>query len=379
MRKYAIIISLLSLLISTTAYSQRRRVKKIVVPQVVENPKFTAMLSYTAKIVIIDSMVIDSADYLNAIYANPEEGSLIRYDHFFRDKGDGIVFLNELGDKCIYSKEDERSGRKMLYESDLLLDGWTKGKLLTGIDDNGRLYDFDNPYLMPDGITLYFSARSSEGLGGYDIYRTRYDQDEGKFLRPENIGLPFNSEADDYMYVIDEENRLAYFASNRRQPAGKTCIYTFIPFDTRKTVNADGEKLRSLARIDHIADTWGNGTERKAALLRKQKALAGVTLQRTSVLSQKLNFVINDHTVYNNLSDFRVSANKERIKRLLAMQNQAAELQVSLQKARAYYDSASSPERRALSSEILQSEQQLETLNEKIYQLEKTIRNTENQ
>lgn len=380
MRKLAIITIIFALTLSSNAFAQRKsRPKKKAEPVIVEDPKFTEMLGYTAKVIIIDSIVVDSTKFLDAIYANPEEGQLFRYDNFFSDSGEGVVYLNELGDKCIYPKAEEGSKYKQLYESDLLSDGWTKGKQLEGIDEDGQLYDFDHPYLMPDGITLYFSARSSEGLGGYDIYRTRFDQDEGKFLRPENIGLPFNSDADDFMYVIDEENRLAYFATNRRQPAGKVCVYTFIPFETRKTVSGDDAKIRSLAKLERIADTWENGTEHKQALARKQNALALAANQRLSVVPSRLEFIVNDHTVYHNLSDFRVAANKDRMKKLLAIQKQARDLANALLKARNYYATASSIERGQLSYEILQSEQQIEELNAQMSQLEKTIRNTENQ
>jgi len=380
MRKLTIITIFLALTLSLNSFAYRKnRARKKATPEVVEDPKFTAMLGYTAKVIIIDSIVVDSVNFLNAIYANPEEGQLFKYDNFFSDDGKGVVYLNELGDKCIYPKEDENSQYTRLYESNLLSDGWTRGKLLEGIDDNGQLYDFDNPYLMPDGVTLYFSARSSEGLGGYDIYRTRFDQDEGKFLRPENIGLPFNSDADDFMFVIDEENRLAYFATNRRQPAGKVCIYTFIPFETRKTVSGDDQKVRSLAKIERIADTWGNNVERKQALARKQNALTVAMVHRTSVIPSRLNFVINDYTTYQSMSDFHVAANKDRMKELLAMQKQLKDLRTALQKARNYYANASSVERAQLSQEILKSEQQLESLSEMIQQTEKTIRNTENQ
>jgi hypothetical protein len=378
MRKLLLIIAALGLLFSLNVDAARKRKPKT--PVVVEDPKFTEMLSYTAKIVIIDSIVIDSLDFLDAIYTNPEEGRLTWYDKFFKDNGDGIVYLNEIGDKCIYPKKNTTTGYNTLYESNLLSDGWTAGKPLEGIDDDGLLYDFNYPYLMPDGVTLYFSARSSEGLGGYDIYRTRFDQDEGHFLRPENIGLPFNSDADDYMYVVDEENRLAYFVSNRRQPTGRTCVYCFIPFETRTIATGNDQAIRSLAKIEHIADTWGNGTERKAALLRKEKALSVAVNQRTTVFPTRLNFVINDKTTYQNISDFKVLANKERMKKVITMQQQVNDLQKALKKNRFYFSIAPNEEQReTLRSEILQSEQQVEQLNDEILKLEKTIRNTENQ
>ncbi len=380
MKKIIIFTAIFALLWPVNTMAQRRaKKKKKNVPEVVEDPKFTAMLEYTARVNVIDSIVVDSASFMNAIYYNYEEGRLTRYDHFFNDEGDGMVYVNQLGEKCIYAKREKGRKYKNLYESNLLFDGWTKGEKLKGIDDGGLLYDFDYPYLMPDGITLYFAARSEEGLGGYDIYRTRLDLEEGKFYKPENIGLPFNSDKDDFMFVVDEQHQLGYFVSNRNQPAGKTCVYTFIPFNTRRTVSeTDETKLRSLARLDHIADTWGNGKARKEALQRKQNVLEYLKNQSSYTYSSKMNFVINDHTTYHKLSDFRPQ-NRERMRKLQGLQKQESVLQGTLDKARNYFSRASSQERNQLTTEILNSERQLEELKKQIKNLEKTIRNTENQ
>ncbi len=381
MKKIIIFAAIFALLCPINSFAQRRykKKKKKPVPEVVEDPKFTAMLDYTAKVTVIDSIVVDSTEFLNAIYPNYEEGRITRYDRFFSGEGDGIVYINQLGENCIYSKKNQGSTYKNLYESSLLFDGWTPGDPLKGIDDGGLLYDFDYPYLMPDGITLYFAARSAEGLGGYDIYRTRLDMEGSRFLRPENMGLPFNSDKDDFMFVIDEQNQLGYFVSNRNQPAGKTCVYTFIPFETRKTISEeDGEKKRSLARLDRIADTWGDGKQRMAALERKQRVIEILQERNNYVYSSKFNFIINDQTTYHKVSDFRPE-NRERIKTVINLQKQEVLLQGTLEKARNFYSKASSLERKQLSIEILSNEEQLETLRENIRDLEKIIRNTENQ
>ncbi len=379
MKKFILFAVILSLCCSVDTFAQRKgKKKKRNATEVVEDPKFTAMLSFTAKVTVIDSVVVDSADFMNAIFPNFEEGRLTRYDHFFNDKGDGMVYVNQLGDKCIYSKKEEGKEYKSLYMSNLLFDGWTPGEELKGIDDNGMLYDFDYPYLMPDGITLYFAARGGDGLGGYDIYRTRYNQDEGKFFRPEHIGLPFNSDKDDIMYVIDEQNKLGYFASNRRQPAGKTCVYTFIPFVSRKFISGDEDKMRSLAHLEHIADTWTDAAEKNAALERKNKVLKMVNYRRNYIYSEQFNFIVNDQKIYHKTSDFRPE-NRERIKRLINMQRQEAVLEASLEKARNYFSKATGAERQRLTAEILSSEEQQERLKVNIKELEKSIRNTENQ
>ena len=81
---------------------------------------------------------------------------------------------------------------------------------------------------MSDGITLYYASDGEGSLGGYDIFVTRYDSENGNYLRPDNIGMPFNSPANDYMYAIDEFNNIGWFASDRYQLITKSvsmCLY----------------------------------------------------------------------------------------------------------------------------------------------------------
>lgn len=382
MKKEIVCIILAALLLPATAMGQKRKAakkKKEKEEVVVEDPKLLKMLPATAQVVIVDSTVIDADALLDAIHVNPEEGRVESYSQFFQKMGDGYVYINELGNKCIYSLTDD-NGETMLYQSDMEGGVWTEGEKLLGLDDGGRLSDLSYPYLMPDGITLYFSARGSECLGGYDIFRSRFDAETGRFLKPENLGFPFNSYEDDYMFVIDEQNQLAYFASNRRQPLQKTCVYCFIPFETRRVVNAaryTDEQIRSLARIDRIADTWGNGRAQKQALSKLQ-AVASTRTKKTTK-NERFSFVINDQKTYTRLTDFRRAENRSRMKELLDLQMQKQFIDTSLEKAYNYYAKARPDEQAQLKSEILRNEQLQEQLDKEILQMEKTIRNTENQ
>lgn len=378
MKKLFIFITCLLLVSPVSISAQRKAVKKQGKNVVADDPKFLSMLNSTAQLTVIDSIVVDSASYLDAILANPEEGRVTTYDRFFEGEGKEIVYLNEIGNKCIYSGYDDDLETKVLYQRTLLGDGWTYGEELQGLNEDGRLYDFDYPYLMPDGVTLYFSAKSVDGLGGYDIYRTRFDADKGTFLRPENLGLPFNSLADDYMFVIDEENQLGYFATNRRQPHGKTCVYTFIPLDTRKTVSTDNPNLRSLANLDKISDTWNDANLIKTSLRRKEQVEKLAIAKRTSVKPESFQFVINDSTVYTKMNDFKMPASRQLMRDIIDHKKQLSLLEVSLQKARNYYATASADEKKKLAPEILESEKQEELLRNAIIRKEKTIRNTEN-
>lgn len=60
---------------------------------------------------------------------------------------------------------------------------------------------------------LYFSSSWHEGFGGYDIFKSTF---EDQFSKPENLGLPFNSPANDlYFFKIDSLN-MSVWSSNRK-------------------------------------------------------------------------------------------------------------------------------------------------------------------
>ncbi|MDO4933854.1 MAG: hypothetical protein Q4E71_04515, partial [Prevotella sp.] len=199
-----------------------------------------------------------------------------------------------------------------------------------------------------------------------------------QFLKPENIGMPFNSTANDYMYAVDELDSIGWFVTDRNQPDGKVCIYTFIPSDSRQTYTADEyttEQIKDFARISRIANTWKDGSERKKALSRLQNI---VTNRNRRSRSGDFAFVINDNTTYRSLSDFRSQENVNRYSELTSIRKKLDTLGKAIEKARNYYATAAIHERNELKGEILKSEQQMEALEIKARSIEKAIRNSEN-
>jgi hypothetical protein len=53
------------------------------------------------------------------------------------------------------------------------------------------------------------------GLGGYDLYRSEWNEEDGKWSMPQNMGMPFSSPEDDFLYVDSEDEKYSVFASTR--------------------------------------------------------------------------------------------------------------------------------------------------------------------
>lgn len=219
--------------------------------------KYESMLTSTAKILVVDSIVCLKREMFKHIPLQPSVGK---------------VYTQKSGAKTIYISEDEfgtrrvmsmpiKDGTHRLFLSELIDGEWTEPTQLY-IDSNFK--DIICPIMHCDGITLYFSASGGEeSIGGYDIYSTVWDSEKEEYMRPLTMGLPYNSTADDYMLVIDEYNELGWIVTNRRVDSEHVCIYTFVPTESRESYTdiTSMEDLRFRARLKGINFTQ---TDKKA-------------------------------------------------------------------------------------------------------------------
>ena len=83
-----------------------------------------------------------------------------------------------------------------------------------------------SPFFHSDGKTLYFSSTGHQGYGGYDIYFSKLEDDEGWQI-PKNIGFPINSEKDDLGFFVSTDGKSGYFASDKIKGIGGWDIYSF--------------------------------------------------------------------------------------------------------------------------------------------------------
>ena len=328
-----LLVALVALSLPTTAQRKQQATKKPVKEAPVEDPRIKQMLSAVQQITFVDSIVVDAADFMSHIPLSPNIGKLEQ------DGGMGN-FTNEMGDLRLIT-----TAEGIITRSDYIGNTWTSPTPLAGLGKAKAC----NPFLMPDGVTLYFSQKGERSIGGYDLFVTRYDSELGTFLKAENLGMPFASEADDLFYAIDEYNQLGFFVTNRRQPKGKVCIYTFIPQTSRHTYRSeayDEEQLMQLAAIHRIADTWTNKQEQQEALNRLNKIKAvrhGPQLVET---------------------DSKMSA-------IDLMRLEAEAQNKELEKLRQQYDAANDEAKTALREKILSAENQLEKLQSDIRKKEK--------
>ena len=377
LRKLLILSLALLLAVPMEAQKKKKKPRKPAVEVPKEDPRITNMREMTQQILFIDSIVADKEEVLAQIHLSEDAGQLMATQSFIGKAVSGVTFVNEMGNKAYLSLPDD-SLKLQLYTCDRLGEAWSQPEALQGLNEG--LIETAYPYMLADGQTLYFAGQGEESIGGFDIFFTRYDAHSGRFLKPENLGMPFNSEANDYLYVIDEYQKLGYFVTDRRQPEGKVCIYIFVPAESRQTYDAgtySEQQIRDFAAITRLADTWTDNKAREAAIARLKavnSAQKRVLPTESDALQQ---LVITDALTYSTASDFQSKEAARLYQQLVQVRERIRVLNTQIGQLRTLYQQAGNAERQSLKSEILQAESELKALYGTEKSLEKQTRQAE--
>lgn len=327
------------------------------------------MIRGVEKVAVIDSFTVSKRDFLSAYKLSRESGEI-------KATGEGgcTEFTNEMGDKKILARPNA-DGATSLYGSVKMIDKWSDPEPLKGLEEGGTNLNY--PFLDSDGITLYYAAQGEESLGGYDIFITRYDSDDNAYLRPDNLGFPFNSVANDYMYAIDDFNNLGWFASDRYQPEDKVCVYVFVPNESKQVYDYEStspEMLQAAASLQCIQKTQTDAAKVRLARQQLAKVMYGQDEQKKK---GDFRFVVDDNVVYHTLADFRSAEARKQYQTLSQKQKDLDNLSETLGKQRELYGQSNKAGKDRLTPAILDKEQRIKQLREEIASLTVNIRNTE--
>ncbi len=367
MKKLIIFVILASICLGE-AYAQKRRsrkkkAKEEVVEKTPQQKLYDELLYSTAQVMFIDSLVVDKATFLSQIPI-PEELGIMN------EENTDVSYTNEFSNTRITATGDTLTGRH-LYISHKYGNEWNEPRQMNELTN--KMADY--PFMMADGVTLYFSAEGEGTVGGKDIFRTTYNSDDLTFYEATNMGLPFNSPANDYLLAISDLDEIGWLVSDRNQPEGKVCIYTFEPTPQRKVFaeGTDSLTLLSYAKIEHIKDTWQFG-DRNAALERVANLSSRTN---TNKANDKIEFVVNDNKTYTSIADFKSEESKKDFQAIQHNKQKLAQLTNLLNSTREAYAQASNTKKHGFGRQIIELEKETETLTEDIAKAEKALRNRE--
>ena len=110
-------------------------------------------------------------------------------------------------------------------------------------------YSEEGVYMHPDGKTLYFSSQGHSSMGGFDIFKSVYNEKTKVWSKPENLGYPVNTTDDDVFFVISASGRHGYYTSMGTDSRGLRDLYvvTFLGEEKQVVLNNEDNLLASVA------------------------------------------------------------------------------------------------------------------------------------
>ncbi len=114
-------------------------------------------------------------------------------------------------------------------------------------------YDEDFPNISPDGKILYFSSKGHTSMGGYDIFKSSFDETTNTYTSPKNIGYPINTTDDDMNFRISKNGKYGYIASAKNGGQGDFDIYrvTFNEVESDYSVVIGGISAKDSSEINY--------------------------------------------------------------------------------------------------------------------------------
>jgi hypothetical protein len=185
------------------------------------------LLSSLTDLEVVNKKQLNKADYFRSYDIKNIGGKLlVKPDDYIssidkKKKESSVIYLSSQGDFIYYSSYGESgSTGKDIYVVTKLENGtWTKPQMLpTTINTN---FDEDFPFLHPNGKTLYFASKGHNSMGGFDIFKSDFNDENQTWSKPINLEFPINSPDDDILFVTDSLEKQAFFSTSRYSPFGK--------------------------------------------------------------------------------------------------------------------------------------------------------------
>lgn len=156
----------------------------------------------------------------------------------------------------------EHYGLMDIYRSERQPDGSWGPAVNLGPDVNTEGNE-KSPFMHSDSYTLYFASDKHIGLGGFDIFYSKMEED-GSFRKVRNLGYPINTEEDEHGFIVSTDGKSGYFSSLINEES--LDIFTFALYEE--------------ARPENVVFVKGNAISGK-------EALQGLEIKLKNTVTQK--------------------------------------------------------------------------------------------
>ena len=189
------------------------------------------LINKPTELVVLDKKEIVVSDFFRSYSLQGINGKLVVKPEDFCSKIDlkrkdaSIMYISP-DDKFLYYSswgDNEKNSRDIYRIQKLPSGGFGVPENLGAIINT--TYDEEYAFMHPDGKTLFFCSKGHNSMGGFDVFKSEYDESNNAWSKPENVDFPINSPDDDMLYLTDAEYKVSYFSSKRGSKMNYTKVY----------------------------------------------------------------------------------------------------------------------------------------------------------
>lgn len=217
---------------------------------------------------------INSADSIVHYFAKELKTGMHESNAVFTKDGKTMYFTRNNSKNGTKKRDEKKISNLQIFKAELVEGKWTN---ITSLPFNSPNYSVEHPALSADEKVLYFASDMPGSFGSFDIYSVNINKgafdtpknlgplvntdkreqfpfvsadnklyfssnghlgygsldifvseiNENQYSEPVNVGLPVNSNLDDFAFNMNVETKEGYFASNREGGKGNDDIYQF--------------------------------------------------------------------------------------------------------------------------------------------------------
>lgn len=128
----------------------------------------------------------------------------------------GFRHLQFINDSTIVFSSNKEGG----YGGyDLYFTGIRNGQWFEPINLGDKIntsFDEISPFITKNGENLFFSSNNLNSIGGFDVFKSEFSFADDDWSKPENLGLPISSSADEIGFRVLTSGKGGVFNSNRK-------------------------------------------------------------------------------------------------------------------------------------------------------------------
>ena len=249
-----------------------------------------------------------------------------------------FVYFPE-GAKSLYYSAPDENGSWNIYRVEQLDDTlWSAPAVM-----NENITSLGNeifPVLSADGKSLYFSSNGHYGVGGYDLYVCEWDEESGDWGVPQNLGFPYSSPWNDYLFYNTPDGNFSVFASDRQTSGDSLVVYAVLFENKPLKKSMTPSEAEKIAELDIASSAAGQAEPDRDNLDNERYSEYSTAVENVKEVERRLDATLKkqqqSRDLYNTLTNADdLAALEKRIGELelevIALQEELGSASVRLQ------------------------------------------------